>query len=456
MPRHSSLSRSRKASALGRKRRKKRSPHPCKGFLEPMPVIEEPKRHYLSSEKPTVKPCCDAIEPLFIAPSSAIVTASMETQGQQDCSARDIVIANLQRVLLSGFATNSSDKRLLAARLSVGLIRAAASAILEISPKTIQRGDLVLLENPDALLGQQQPKQKRQRMQPQRHQAAIALLDTIAPVQSGHQWRVIRCTEDNLYKTYVIQLAADHPSQKPVCKSYFLQHVLDKKKNLVHHESSPDFCPHCKKRTELLEKQKLGPLSEDDTAELQDLEQHFQLKTTQWNVYHQVMSQLEKNHGLRLIVQDFNKQETNALEMQVLSIVLYEASVGWINTHYFHYLLPPATANDVLAVVACHRLFFQEPLIKNATELSFWSDGGPKRFKLTANLAHMWAFAASVSIPITLHFFLPLIMEVGPLMQLHLIFPGLSRMRQETFNGLEMISYKLWQNSEQSQILRQL
>lgn len=92
--------------------------------------------------------------------------------------------------------------------------------------------------------------------------------------------------------------------------------------------------------------------------------------------------------------------------MQVLTIVLYECRTGSINRHYYHYMLPPGVKNDILAVIACHRLFFQKPLIKQATELSFGNDGGPKHFKLTANLAHMWAFAqTNPGIRTTQHFF---------------------------------------------------
>lgn len=162
-----------------------------------------------------------------------------ETQGVGDGHSRDIVLSNLQHVFLTGFAANTPGRRLLAAKLSVGLTRAAASEIFGISPKTIQRGKADLAANPSALIGQSHPKQKRQRMDPQRHQEAVTLLDSLAPVQSGRSWRVVRCTEDHLYETYVKRLTVVHPSQQPVSKSYFIEHVLDKKHNLVHHESFP-------------------------------------------------------------------------------------------------------------------------------------------------------------------------------------------------------------------------
>jgi len=243
-------------------------------------------------------------------------------------------------------------------------------------------------------------------MDPQRHEEAVTLLDSLAPVQGGRPWRVVRCTEDHLYESYVKRLAVVHPSQRPVSKSYFIEHVLDKKHNLVHHESSPDFCVLCHKREELVAKKQAGSLSAEEEAELEELEQHYVLQATQWSVYHEIMAQLEHDPALRLIVQDFNQQQSNSLEMQVLSIVLYEASNGSINRHYYHYLLPPGVKNDILAVIACHRLFFKEPLVQQANELSFWSDGWPKHFKLTANLAHMWALAASMPhTKITLNFF---------------------------------------------------
>jgi len=306
-----------------------------------------------------------------------------------------IILDNLVKLLFESFAPNSPERRLIVSKLASGLLQSRASFLFGVSPRMIQRGNKDWRENPNLLIGSATPKQKRQRMDPQRHALARFLLDSLAPVQSGRDYRIIRCTEDFLYQQYRDLILQYHPQQTPVSKKYFIDRVLDKKGNNVRHENAPDFCPLCQKRTCLLGKQQKTPLLPNELDELAWLEQHVLLKQTQWLVYHKVMAELEHKPGLRVIVQDFNKQQTNAMEMQVLSIVLYEATTGTIVKHYFHYLLPPAVKNDILAIIACHRLFFQEPLVKNATELSFWNDGGPKHFKLTANLAHMWAFAAT-------------------------------------------------------------
>jgi len=178
------------------------------------------------------------------------------------------------------------------------------------------------------------------------------------------------------------------------------------KNNYVRHENSSDFCQLCQRLTELKSRVHTS-LSGEEVSELVELEEHYRKKRVQWRTYHSLMSQLVRYPGARIIVQDFNKQETNSIEMQVLTIVLYEASTGSVERHYFHYFLPPGISNDMLAVIACHRIFFNEPLIKNATRLSFWNDGGPKHFKLTANLAHMCSFASTRQNPasVSLNFF---------------------------------------------------
>jgi len=320
-----------------------------------MPLIEKTKwRRRASRSAEATPPTCDAVtEPRpFVSPATAPQVAA--SQGGSD---RDIVVANLRSVFLTGFAANTPERRLLAAKLSKGLTRAAASDVLGVSPKMIQRGETDLEEKPTALLGQVLPKQKRQKMDPQDHQLALALLDTLAPVQSGHPWRVVRSTEDHLYESYVKCLAEGHPQQKPVSKSYFLKHILDKKHNSVHHENAPDFCVRCQRCKELQGKKQSVSLSAEEEMELEKLQWHSLIQATQWKVFHQTMARLEQNPDLVLIVQDFNKQETNSLDMQVLSIVLYEAKTGGINRHYFHYFLPPGVANDIIAVIACHRLF---------------------------------------------------------------------------------------------------
>lgn len=322
--------------------------------------------------------------------------------------AKDQLIRNLRCILFDSFASNTDERKILVARLSAGIHQSIASKLLGVSPKMIQRGNASVAANPERQLGQAQPKQNRQRMSAERHNIASHVLDTIAPVQSGRQWRVVRCTEDHLYKEYVAYINSNFRGQAPVSKTYFIEHVLDKKHNCVHHENAPDFCQQCQRRTVLRAKKTTSiPLTAEEEAELDSAEQHLLLAKTQWNVYHDVMENLLKQPGLRLIVQDFNKQETASLETQVLSIVVYEATTGTINRHYFHYLLPTNVSNDVTAVIACHRLFFKEPLIKYATELSIWNDGGPKHFKLTANLAHMWALAnaSETRTKITQHFF---------------------------------------------------
>jgi len=60
---------------------------------------------------------------------------------------------------------------------------------------------------------------------------------------------------------------------------------------------------------------------------------------------------------------------------------------------YFHYFLPKGTKNDLRAVITAHRHLMKEAVMKDATHVEWFSDGGSKHFKMTASLAHMWSLA---------------------------------------------------------------
>jgi hypothetical protein len=347
---------------------------------------------------------------VIVRPQMSEASSQTEPFSEPIQTNTEAILKKLKEILLFGFNSNSPERRLFIEKLTHGLHERHCSMILGISPKSIQRARADLKKylaehgGQKPLLGEYHPKQKRQRMDPQRHQLALGLLDILAPVQSGHTWRVVRTTQDFLYEQYKA-LVLQHNLQ-PVCKEYFIDHILDKEHNNIHFENQPELCPLCERHKELSYKPALTPA---EAQELVEINEHIRKRHVQWQVYHGLMTQLKHNTGMRLIVQDFNQQSvTKQLHMQVLSIVLYEASAGngVINRHFFNYFLPVGVSNDMLAVIACHRIFFNEPLVKNATNLSFWSDGGPKHFKLTANLAHMSAYARTrFPDKVTLNFF---------------------------------------------------
>jgi hypothetical protein len=86
----------------------------------------------------------------------------------------------------------------------------------------------MLRHNPNCCLAAISPSKKRQRIEVNRHKLAVALLDILVPVQSGHPWRVVRSTEDQLYQQY-LSLVHAFPNQAAISKSYFIKCVLDKK-----------------------------------------------------------------------------------------------------------------------------------------------------------------------------------------------------------------------------------
>jgi len=180
-------------------------------------------------------------------------------------------------------------EKVLVSRVCAGVTQATASRLLGVSPKMIQRGKAVISANPAIQLGATQPKQKRKRIDTARHQLALQVLDTLAPVQSGRQWRVVRCTEAQLYQQYALIAQKLAPDSPPLSKSYFIEKVLDKKHNLVHHENTPDFCQLCQRRSILLGKKIGGRITTAEATEFTVLDQHYSLKDTQWRVYHRRM-----------------------------------------------------------------------------------------------------------------------------------------------------------------------
>jgi len=136
-----------------------------------------------------------------ISPSTLSVLTQTDPQPEtQELVVTRALVQNPATVLFAGYAPNTSERRLLIGKITQGLHEGLCSKILGVSPKMIQRGRKDIAAQPGVLLGSSQPKQKRQRMDINRHKLAVALLDILAPVQSGRPWRVVRMTEDQLYK----------------------------------------------------------------------------------------------------------------------------------------------------------------------------------------------------------------------------------------------------------------
>ena len=69
------------------------------------------------------------------------------------------------------------------------------------------------------------------------------ILDELAPLVSGREWRLVQGTRKNLYERYKSRFNELHPSMKPLGRHYFTSKLLHSGR--VHYAMKPDFCPHC-------------------------------------------------------------------------------------------------------------------------------------------------------------------------------------------------------------------
>jgi len=232
-PKKTSYKRANLAKARERRRKTKAAARKVQGFL-PALLSEDPaerclryypkftrKGHSKAQRRATLEASAIPLQP-------AVCDAAVQAVSDEE-KAHDVILANLAKVIFQGFTQNTSERRRLVSKLSKGIPKALASKILGVSPKMIQRGNADLISDTAYQLGQAQPKQKRQKMDPIRHQLANHLLDSLSPVRSGRDWRVMRCTEKHLYEKYTQFLQQCFPEQVPVSRSYFIERVLDKK-----------------------------------------------------------------------------------------------------------------------------------------------------------------------------------------------------------------------------------
>jgi len=97
-------------------------------------------------------------EPLSPAVCDVAVQAVRDEE-----TARDIILANLVKVIFQEFTQITSERRRLISKLSIGIPQALASKILGVSQKMIQRGNVDLIADATHQFGQAQPKQKLQK-----------------------------------------------------------------------------------------------------------------------------------------------------------------------------------------------------------------------------------------------------------------------------------------------------
>jgi len=312
-----------------------------------------------------------------------------------------VLVLNLRQSLHSLFIHSTGLRRQFVQVLLSGFdqphLRDTLSKILGFSTKTFSRASKLAIAIKPVIDRKPKKVVRKSVIPPQVFADARRILDVIAPVKSGKQFRVVTSSLSFLYQQYTA-LAQTLSPLAPLCYTTFIGKVLDIRNNYVHFERNPDFCPHCRECDEL---EALFPApTPEQQSRLAMLHEHKRIAKVQWNVYHQKLKDLLTNPSYRLVVQDFNQQHaTTSLQTQILTLVVYAAPKGKLERHYFNYFLPTDQSNNVTAVIACHRDFFfntSNEIMSSATHIDIFNDGGPKHFKLTAYLAHMSAVSENL------------------------------------------------------------
>ena len=211
---------------------------------------------------------------------------------------------------------------------------------------------------------------ERERVSEAQKKEVIRILDDILPVQSGRRYRYQEETDDSLYRKYLENVKKGWS----VSKSYFIYTIMAGE--YVHHSKKPQFCPHCIKFEE-------GDQSEKIIA-------HQQLIPIQRKKYLQEKKEIaEGDTDTILITQDFTQLELESGFVQDLIICCYwydEESKGGLGREYCHFVGNKGETNGVHFVAGCWKQLLKEKWFKSPTKIIIWSDGGPKHFKVSANL----------------------------------------------------------------------
>jgi hypothetical protein len=302
-----------------------------------------------------------------------------------------LLVLNLRNALHALFSHNTDFRKMFLHYLCQGFNLAQLAPILGFTVKTLKRA---MQQKPgNVLIGDAiSQKTRKSRIHPSVFADARKILDTLAPIRSGKVYRVVSCTLNYLYEQYFALASHLNPRHPPLSYPTFIGKILDIKNNYVHFENNPDFCPLCREKDELELISQINRTASQN-SKLALLQEHDRIAHCHWKVYHEIMEDLIRNRTHRIIVQDFNQQHASMnLQTQVLTLVAYGAPSGYLERHYFNYFLPKEQANNLTAVIACHRDFFGNPqhtFISSATHIHVFNDGGPKHFKLTGYLAHM-------------------------------------------------------------------
>jgi hypothetical protein len=90
-----------------------------------------------------------------------------------------------------------------------------------------------------------------------------------------------------------------------------------------------------------------------------------------------------------LVTQDFTQVVFEEGFVQTLIVCIYtydKASKDGLQRTYRHFVGDIAEKNDVSFVIECWKILLDEKRFNGLETVFIWSDGGPKHFKISANI----------------------------------------------------------------------
>ena len=275
--------------------------------------------------------------------------------------------------LVSQLPSNSPIRRPLLGFFTQELSQDQAKRIYGISDRTYRR----VMKGNGSILTEQKytPNVTRKRVTEDQLKEAKEILDDILPVQSGRDFRPQEMTNKRLYELYESSVEG-----KPVSKSYFFYQILAKEK--IHHSKNTKFCSLCEKY--------------EDEKDDEEATEHVQLFPIQRRSYLKDKEDISsgKDSTTVLVVQDFTQLELDGSFVQDLILCKYsynKESPDHLNREYKHFIGQVGDKNDISFVAGAWLSLIKSNWFNGVKTVKIWSDGGPKHFKISANMKFLLA-----------------------------------------------------------------
>lgn len=300
-------------------------------------------------------------------------------------------IVNNTSVLISQLSYNSPFRRPLLSYFIDGLSFEKAEQIYSISKRTFDRS---ISDDRENIINQKYAIEanRKERISNERKEEIKNILDDILPVQSGRNYRYQEITNKTLYEKYVSLVK----SGNPVSKTYFIYTILSQYN--IHHSKKMKFCVYCEK------------IQNGETNS--KLDNHLELVSIQRRMYMRDKLAISSGDSSTVLVtQDFTQIDLESGFIQDLIICMYsydKSSVDGLKREYKHFVGKPGEKNTISFVIGAWKELLESGWFNGIKVVKIWSDGGPKHFKISANMKFLQSVQQKYSDKIWIYnFFAP-------------------------------------------------